>query len=135
MKADDLVLTCPGASAPALATDYALGCPSSWSGNTASYGPSTATTASALSLLTPASGGYASYLSDSQLQVTIAVTDAYGQVISAGSTEAKASFVASGASGVAPTGVTVLSATAGVANFSSLRLRAQPGSYTLLFGG
>ena len=48
------------------------------------------------------------------------------------SSESSASFVVSGTT-TAPAGTTVMSATSGYANFTALRLRAMPGSYTLIF--
>ena len=44
------------------------------------YGPLAATTASALVLLTPATGNYTAYNSFTQLPVVISVTDEFGQV-------------------------------------------------------
>ena len=55
------------------------------------------------------------------------------QVISGGSSETTASFAVTGTP-AAPGGVTAVSAVAGVANYTSLVLRAVPGQYNLTFG-
>ncbi len=67
------------------------------------------------------------------LPVVLSITDAYNQVILGGSIEAASSLFSVGLT-VAPSGITVISAFAGVANFSGLNLRAVPGMYNLSFG-
>jgi hypothetical protein len=77
-QVDDVSVTCPGSSTTPLAeADVHKGCPA-WAGNSAAYGPTACTTAFAVTL---SSGAVVEkYLSNSVMEVIIAVQDAYHQV-------------------------------------------------------
>ncbi|GAX73320.1 hypothetical protein CEUSTIGMA_g774.t1 [Chlamydomonas eustigma] len=111
------------------------GC-STWTGNSADYGSTIATAATALVLDSPSSGIVDTYLSASYLSIRIHVMDAFIQIISKGSIDARASLTAASADGnvqYTPAGVTIVAAINGLVSYNNLYLQAAPGSYNLSF--
>ncbi|GAX73318.1 hypothetical protein CEUSTIGMA_g772.t1 [Chlamydomonas eustigma] len=127
----EVTYTCPSSTANSSLGGLNMGC-ISWLGNNATYGPLVATTAVSLSVVTPASSNVSDYNSDSSLPVLIAVKDAFNQTITGGSMESSASFSCTGVT-TAPSGITVVSSSAGLASYTGLALRATPGTYLLSF--
>ncbi|KXZ43208.1 hypothetical protein GPECTOR_97g746 [Gonium pectorale] len=135
---DDMLISCAydgsdARPASALSSDNASGgdeiCSGAWYNNIALYGNLMASTAASMRVLVPAGSSLLQYRSNDALVVTVDVVDAFGQRIAGGSPEAATTFTAVAVT-AQPLGSLSQSATSGVANFSSLRVRNKPGNYT-----